>query len=340
MTRRWAPPGWLRVAAISAVLAGAGCASDGPDAGDIAGAGGIPRGFEIEHPDESGASVRSPVTAPSGNTAASDDSQAEHGPSEDTDPCVDELGLLSVGQYIAQGAVATGEDCVEGRLDSDAPSDTIAVQFHTFTLNRVAWVNFTLETAPSDIGGPTVQLFLLDGHGGRGEILEDARTDSADGTASIGDVYMTPGRYTLEVRTDGAAETNDYELTVTVPLSGLGSSIVTTIDADNIIKFDYWPPHAQIWLSSTESNMQDLTSFLQLGLGAADGEATIALSPGSRCARSSSVCTSPRATRPTSTRDLLLGLIRRRGKLRLWYQQLGLRPGYDAKSAFRPLYRR
>ena len=279
----WALPNWLRIAAIGTVLAVAGCASDGPDADGISDPGGSFGEVEMERPHDSGESAGTPATVPGGVEAESDDSQAELGGSEDADPCVDDFGVLSAGQYIARGTVTVDVNCVDTHLGPGPEGDTVAARWHTFTLHRVAWVNVGLETAPDGPGLPTAQISLLEGHGGSGEVVragDDDGTAGTAGTARIGDVYLAPGDYTVEVRTVSTLEQDEYALTVTVPLSGLGSSIVTTIDADNIIKFDYWPPHAQIWLSSTESNMQDLTSFLRLGLGAADGEATIALSPG------------------------------------------------------------
>lgn len=270
---------WSRWAAVGALLVVAACANDDSKAVDRAVPDTTTAVSTTEPPADPHDGDRSAVSTPATTTTVVDDSQTETEAPVEAEPCVGVLGALTAGQYTAEGTLSSMANCVGAAFDPPDDLGSDIARWHTFTLDLGAGVNVTLEADPGDTGESSTMLSLLEGSEG-GELLLIADPGDEPGTATIGDIVLPPGQYTLEVRSDTAVDAGDYKLTINVPWSGLEADPVVTIDKDNLLTFDYWPPDAYIWLTSPEIDAQDFTSFLSLGMAARDGEATISLNPG------------------------------------------------------------
>ena len=197
---------WSRWAAVGALLVVAACANDDSKAADSAVPDTTTAVSTTEPPADPHDGDRSTVSAPATTTTVVGDSQTETEASVEAEPCVDDLGALTAGQYTAEGTLTPWANCVGAPSDPlDEPSPDNA-RWHTFTLDLGAGMNVTLETDQGDTGESSTVLSLLEGSEGGGEVLLIADPGDEPGTATIGDIFLTPGQYTLEVRSDTAVD--------------------------------------------------------------------------------------------------------------------------------------
>ena len=267
-------------ATLGMLLVAVGCAADDPDAHGFAGVGETLVDVPVERLQEPTETVSEPVI--SSDDVAIDDygTLTQPGPVEDPAPCVSDLGVLSAGQFMAQGSTATAAECPDVGLGLLATDDAVPARWYRFTLDAYAWADFALEIAAGDAETSHVTLSLFSGQLDSREVVDETEAGGMKGVVSIDGVLLAPGPYALEVASTEPGVAVSHELTITVPVSGLEEDVVVAIDAMNTIQFEYWPPDAQVWVTSTEADASELTGFLRLGLAADNGRATIALSPG------------------------------------------------------------
>ena len=135
-------------------------------------------------------------------------------------PPTDQCGQTLTADGAVSGTWAAGCDSQE-RSGSHA-------RYYSFTLEQQSEVTITLARDSDD--GPDPYLYLRQGHGRTGTILNDheADDDAAGGRNSLAVETLAAGNYTIEATTYNAGETGSFTLTV----SGLGGTVVQPPPAD------------------------------------------------------------------------------------------------------------
>ena len=199
------------------------------------------------------------------------------------DRCVVDLGALGLGRQFWPGTIRADSGCVSAQRDGP-PGLSYYARRHHFALAEDAWVTVELDDDDADGRALNPYLLLIGGRSadGSGEVL--GRHDDIGGTAGgystasrVGPVFLQAGDYTAEATASGAYIAGGYRLSVEVTATGLEQSYTAVVGAPRTITLDYWPPDAQIAVQAAAA--PELQPVIATAVGAANGTATIALTP-------------------------------------------------------------
>ena len=180
------------------------------------------------------------------------------------DGCDTPLGVLGEGLTTRSGTIAADAACTTA---------------HRYT-TASGWVTVDLHSDPAE--SPRLDTYLvLSGDSLDRPIRNDDARDTSHGRyyydSRIGPLLLPAGDYVAEATTYGTGKTGSYTLTAEITATGLAQTHTATVGAPKTITFRYWPPDAQIAVSTAAA--EEFALAVAATAHTAYGTATIALTP-------------------------------------------------------------
>ena len=155
------------------------------------------------------------------------------------------------GQDPHTGSITQDTRCTSSLRSSS--SSTCYARRHTFALDAPGWVTVDLHSDPAQ--SPRLDTYLvLSGDSLDRPIRNDDARDTSHGRyyydSRIGPLLLPAGDYVAEATTYGISDTGGYTLTAEVTATGLTEDHTATVGAPKTVTFRYWPPDAQIAVST------------------------------------------------------------------------------------------
>ena len=192
-----------------------------------------------------GATARSSTSGPPGSEGGSCPAP------EPADACSVALSPPQPGQDPHAGSITQDTRCTSSLRSSS--SSTCYARRHTFALDAPGWVTVDLHSDPAQ--SPRLDTYLvLSGDSLDRPIRNDDARDTSHGRyyydSRIGPLLLPAGDYVAEATTYGIGKTGGYTLTAEVTATGLTEAHTAIVGAPKTVTFRYWPPDAQIAVST------------------------------------------------------------------------------------------
>ncbi|WP_419855385.1 hypothetical protein [Candidatus Poriferisodalis sp.] len=202
-------------------------------------------------------------------------------------PCSTHLGTLATGTVTHSGTI-TNDGCVAKARRPATTSVFYARQArhwakrHTFALDTPGWVTISLDSAAANADSFDTYLVLLKDDDDEGTpVVRNDNRSRRDTNARLTDIFLQPGRYTIEATTARARTAGDYDLNIEVIESGLQDSYTATVGSPKTITVNYWPADAEVAVSAAaDAELQpSIATARTVTDGVVHGTATITLTP-------------------------------------------------------------